>query len=59
MVHNVASINEGKLIETLATCHSITRFDGVLTGDPLDVKMFKSTEWVKFEKMKKIKYLIK
>lgn len=29
----------------LASCHSLTKFNGVLTGDPLDVKMFESTKW--------------
>ena len=33
-------------LRVLATCHSLSRFNGALTGDPLDVKMFKATEWV-------------
>ena len=30
------------LVECMATCHSLTRVDGRLVGDPLDVKMFES-----------------
>ncbi|KOB71964.1 putative cation-transporting ATPase [Operophtera brumata] len=29
----------------MATCHSLTLLDGVLCGDPLDLKMFESTGW--------------
>ena len=32
-------------IECLACCHSITRVNGKLLGDPIDVKMFESTGW--------------
>ena len=30
---------------TMATCHSLRVVDGVLVGDPLDVKMFEFTGW--------------
>ncbi|KAJ8254750.1 hypothetical protein GJAV_G00196960 [Gymnothorax javanicus] len=30
----------------MATCHTLTRIDGQLTGDPLDMKMFEATGWV-------------
>eukprot|EP00095_Tigriopus_kingsejongensis_P002264 snap_masked-scaffold633_size121756-processed-gene-0.12 protein:Tk02264 transcript:snap_masked-scaffold633_size121756-processed-gene-0.12-mRNA-1 annotation:"probable cation-transporting atpase 13a3-like" len=30
----------------LASCHSLTLIDNDLTGDPLDIKMFESTNWV-------------
>ncbi|KAK3916023.1 putative cation-transporting ATPase 13A3 [Frankliniella fusca] len=33
------------LLCTMAACHSLTRIDGELAGDPLDVKMFESTGW--------------
>ncbi|KAK4886443.1 hypothetical protein RN001_002714 [Aquatica leii] len=33
------------LIQAMATCHSITRIDGNLTGDPLDINMFESIKW--------------
>lgn len=38
--------DECQALRVLATCHSLSRFNGALTGDPLDVKMFKSTQWV-------------
>ncbi|UYV64215.1 ATP13A3 [Cordylochernes scorpioides] len=34
-----------ELLVGLASCHSITRIDGVLSGDPLDLKMFEATSW--------------
>ncbi|KAJ8416600.1 hypothetical protein AAFF_G00324780 [Aldrovandia affinis] len=30
----------------MASCHSLTRIEGRLTGDPLDIKMFEATGWV-------------
>lgn len=33
------------LLEGLASCHAITFVHGQLIGDPLDVQMFKSTNW--------------
>lgn len=35
----------GPLLETMASCHSLTRIEGELSGDPLDLKMFLSTKW--------------
>ncbi|PVV05075.1 hypothetical protein BB560_000410 [Smittium megazygosporum] len=32
-------------LHALATCHSIKSISGELIGDPLDIKMFQSTEW--------------
>ncbi|CAH8871431.1 unnamed protein product [Trichobilharzia szidati] len=40
-----SKIENTPLIECMATCHSLTRIDGVLSGDPLDIKMFQSTKW--------------
>ncbi|CAI2734752.1 unnamed protein product [Schistosoma spindalis] len=40
-----SKLDYGPLIECMATCHSLTQIDGVLSGDPLDVKMFQSTKW--------------
>lgn len=37
---------EAELVKAMATCHSITRIDGQLNGDPLDLNMFKFTGWV-------------
>jgi magnesium-transporting ATPase (P-type) len=33
-------------LEALATCHGITYVNGILIGDPLDVKMFQEVDWV-------------
>jgi len=30
----------------MACCTAITYVDGVLLGDPLDVKMFEATGWI-------------
>ena len=42
------------LIRGMASCHSLTYINGKLVGDPLDLKMFDATSWVKL-KFKKIK----
>ncbi len=46
-VHNIHEISDSTslLKRTLGTCHSLSRYDGKLTGDPLDVKMFEATKW--------------
>ncbi|GAB6022774.1 hypothetical protein CHUAL_006868 [Chamberlinius hualienensis] len=36
---------ESSLLAALATCHSLTVIEGQLTGDPLDLKTFESTNW--------------
>ena len=33
-------------ISCMATCHSLTKIEGELSGDPLDLKMFTATGWV-------------
>lgn len=38
--------SKSELVKAMATCHSITRIDGQLNGDPLDLNMFKFTGWV-------------
>ena len=46
-VHNPSELPlTGKMATAMATCHSLTIIDGELTGDPLDVKMFNSVNWV-------------
>lgn len=40
-----SEFDRGPLLETMATCHSLTLIEGVLSGDPLDLKMFQSTKW--------------
>lgn len=34
------------IMATMATCHSLTHINGSLAGDPLDLSMFKATDWV-------------
>ncbi|CAG9832357.1 unnamed protein product [Diabrotica balteata] len=36
---------ESKLVQIMATCHSLTRVDNVLNGDPLELSMFEFTKW--------------
>lgn len=36
---------EGDLVKAIATCHSLTRINGVLHGDPLDLILFQKTGW--------------
>jgi len=33
-------------VECLATCHSLTKVNGKIIGDPIDIAMFESTGWV-------------
>ncbi|KAL7063632.1 hypothetical protein AAHC03_0913 [Spirometra sp. Aus1] len=40
-----SDLPHGPLLETMASCHSLTRIEGELSGDPLDLKMFLSTRW--------------
>lgn len=35
-------------VACMATCHSLTKIEGELSGDPLDLKMFSATGWVRF-----------
>lgn len=37
--------NESRLIQALATCHSLTTINDTLSGDPLDIEMFQSIDW--------------
>lgn len=46
-VTNVTSLDvTSPLMQAMACCHSLTRIDGKLSGDPLDLNMFESTNWV-------------
>lgn len=38
--------NRSPMVTCLAACHSLTLIDDDLTGDPLDIKMFESTDWL-------------
>ena len=46
MVTDPSSLLPCPLLYGMTTCHSLTRINGQLLGDPLDVKMFNSTGWV-------------
>ncbi|XP_077998030.1 polyamine-transporting ATPase 13A3-like [Glandiceps talaboti] len=37
------------LLISMTTCHSLTRIQGELSGDPLDLKMFEATKWTLHE----------
>ncbi|CAJ0950238.1 unnamed protein product, partial [Mesorhabditis belari] len=37
--------NEAEIIKAIATCHSLTRINGMLHGDPLDLILFNQTRW--------------
>jgi cation-transporting ATPase 13A3/4/5 len=36
----------GELVKAVASCHSLTRIDNVLCGDPLDLILFNKTNWI-------------
>lgn len=39
---------KSQFVACMATCHSLTKIDGQLSGDPLDLKMFEATGWVSY-----------
>ncbi len=47
VTHNPAELNiRGQLMAAMATCHSLTKIEGEINGDPLDLIMFNATNWV-------------
>lgn len=42
---------DSPLIQAMATCHSLIKLQGVLSGNPLDVKLFEAIEWVRYSAM--------
>lgn len=45
-INDVSGFKLGsRMLEAMASCHSITRIHGELAGDPLDCKMFEFTKW--------------
>lgn len=42
------SLVKSHFVACMATCHSLTKIEGQLSGDPLDLKMFEATGWVSF-----------
>ncbi|KAK6177645.1 hypothetical protein SNE40_015705 [Patella caerulea] len=43
---DVGNLPQGPILLCMASCHSLTIIDGELTGDPLDLIMFNSINWV-------------
>lgn len=41
------SLVKSAFVACMAACHSLTKIDGELCGDPLDLKMFNATGWVR------------
>lgn len=37
--------NQSHLVQAIASCHSLTRIHGEISGDPLDIEMFCSIQW--------------
>ncbi|XP_056277596.1 polyamine-transporting ATPase 13A3-like isoform X5 [Pseudoliparis swirei] len=42
----IESLVNSVFVAGMATCHSLTKIEGVLSGDPLDLKMFSATGWI-------------
>ncbi|KAM6963268.1 polyamine-transporting ATPase 13A3 [Aplochiton taeniatus] len=40
------SLVKSQFVACMATCHSLTKIEGTLSGDPLDLKMFEATGWI-------------
>uniref|UniRef100_A0A8C5IRK7 Polyamine-transporting ATPase 13A3 n=1 Tax=Junco hyemalis TaxID=40217 RepID=A0A8C5IRK7_JUNHY len=40
------SLLRSEFVACMATCHSLTKIEGVLSGDPLDLKMFEAIGWI-------------
>ncbi|XP_068427456.1 polyamine-transporting ATPase 13A3-like isoform X2 [Clinocottus analis] len=40
------SLVNSEFVACMATCHSLTKIEGELSGDPLDLKMFSATGWI-------------
>ncbi|XP_073346675.1 polyamine-transporting ATPase 13A3-like isoform X2 [Pagrus major] len=40
------SLVNSTFVACTATCHSLTKIEGELSGDPLDLKMFNATGWI-------------
>ena len=47
-------LRKGPMMETMATCHSLTIIDGQLSGDPLDLIMFEAIGWVCIDKIEPV-----
>ncbi|TRY64847.1 hypothetical protein DNTS_028716 [Danionella cerebrum] len=43
------SLVKSRFVSCMASCHSLTKIEGHLSGDPLDLKMFQATGWILVE----------
>ncbi|XP_071944606.1 polyamine-transporting ATPase 13A3-like [Antedon mediterranea] len=46
LLEHVDELSHGPFLSCMATCHSLTIIDGIISGDPLDLKMFEATKWL-------------
>ncbi|XP_050441362.1 polyamine-transporting ATPase 13A3-like [Adelges cooleyi] len=45
-IRDVTALSNGHSLKLgMATCHSLTLLNSIVSGDPLDIKMFESTGW--------------
>ncbi|XP_074655919.1 polyamine-transporting ATPase 13A3-like [Tubulanus polymorphus] len=51
LLEDCTLLPKGAFLSVMATCHSLTIIDDVLSGDPLDLKMFEATQW-EFEEIR-------
>ncbi|XP_076134723.1 polyamine-transporting ATPase 13A3 isoform X3 [Alosa pseudoharengus] len=40
------SLVKSSFVACMAACHSLTKIEGQISGDPLDLKMFEATGWI-------------
>ncbi|XP_078525906.1 polyamine-transporting ATPase 13A3-like [Lissotriton helveticus] len=40
------SLVRSRFVAAMASCHSLTKIEGKISGDPLDLKMFEATGWI-------------
>ncbi|XP_052821050.1 polyamine-transporting ATPase 13A3-like isoform X2 [Mya arenaria] len=45
-VTDMSQLEKSRIVDAMATCHSLTLIEGHLNGDPLDLIMFHSINWV-------------
>ena len=38
--------SDSLLVQTMASCHSLVKIEGELTGYPMDIKLFEAINWV-------------
>ena len=38
-------VNDSRLMQALGACHSLTRINNEICGDPLEIEMFNATKW--------------